>query len=417
MIKKTCKPILIGTRKSPLALWQANQVNKKIKEGKLIKIQTTADKFINKPLSEIGGKSLFTKELDEALLNKKIDIAVHSLKDVPTVISNKIDLAYILPRSSISDVLISKNNITKLTDLPFGSKIGTSSPRRFSQIKNIRPDINIVTIRGNIQTRINKIKEKNLDAIILALAKFYHDIKFENIKKISFLFFPFLILIIPFIFVVIQPDLGTSLSIIILGVFILFIAGVRIWKFILGLIVTMVSIPVVLQFIKPYQRDRIVSFLNPESDPLGQGYQLIQSKIALGSGGATGKGFLEGTQSYLEYLPEKQTDFIFTLIGEEFGFLGTMFIIFTFVLLIAVCYFISIKCFHTFGRILALGVASNVFIYVFMNIAMVSGLMPVVGIPLPLISYGGSVMLSIMISMGLVLNVELNYNLKKLHNA
>ena len=219
------------------------------------------------------------------------------------------------------------------------------------------------------------------------------------------------------IFVVIQPDLGTSLSIIILGVFILFIAGVRIWKFILGLIVTMISIPVVLQFIKPYQRDRIVSFLNPESDPLGQGYQLIQSKIALGSGGATGKGFLEGTQSYLEYLPEKQTDFIFTLIGEEFGFLGTMFIIFTFVLLIAVCYFISIKCFHTFGRILALGVASNVFIYVFMNIAMVSGLMPVVGIPLPLISYGGSVMLSIMISMGLVLNVELNYNLKKLHNA
>lgn len=170
MIKKTCKPILIGTRKSPLALWQANQVNKKIKEGKLIKIQTAADKFINKPLSEIGGKSLFTKELDEALLNKKIDIAVHSLKDVPTVISNKIDLAYILPRSSISDVLISKNNITKLTDLPFGSKIGTSSPRRFSQIKNIRPDINIVNIRGNIQTRINKIKEKNLDAIILALA-------------------------------------------------------------------------------------------------------------------------------------------------------------------------------------------------------------------------------------------------------
>ena len=253
--------------------------------------------------------------------------------------------------------------------------------------------------------------------IILALAKFYHDIKFENIKKISFLFFPFLILIIPFAFVVIQPDLGTSLSIIMLGAFILFVAGVRIWKFLLGIMATIISIPIFLQYIKPYQRDRIISFLNPESDPLGQGYQLIQSKIALGSGGATGKGFLQGTQSYLEYLPEKQTDFIFTLIGEEFGFLGTIFIILIFILLIAVCYFISIKCFHTFGRILALGVASNVFIYVFMNIAMVSGLMPVVGIPLPLISYGGSVMLSIMISMGLVLNVELNYNLKKLHNA
>ena len=173
----------------------------------------------------------------------------------------------------------------------------------------------------------------------------------------------------------------------------------------------------ILQFIQPYQRDRIVSFLNPESDPLGQGYQLIQSKIALGSGGPTGKGFLQGTQSYLEFLPEKQTDFIFTLIGEEFGFIGTIFIILLFVLLVSVCYFISIKCFHIFGKIIALGVASNIFIYVFLNIAMVSGLLPVVGIPLPLISYGGSVMLSIMISIGLVLNVEINYNLKKISNA
>ena len=253
--------------------------------------------------------------------------------------------------------------------------------------------------------------------IILALAKFYNDIKFENIKKISFLFFPFLILIIPFIFVVIQPDLGTSLSIIMLGVFILFFVGIRLWKFILGFIATIISIPIFLQFIKPYQKERIISFLNPDSDPLGQGYQLIQSKIALGSGGATGKGFLQGTQSYLEYLPEKQTDFIFTLIGEEFGFLGTIFIICLFILLITVCYFISIKSFHFFGKILSIGVASNIFIYVFMNVAMVSGLMPVVGIPLPLISYGGSVMLSIMISMGLILNVDLNYNLKKLNNA
>ena len=253
--------------------------------------------------------------------------------------------------------------------------------------------------------------------IILALAKFYHDIKFENVKKITYLFFPFLILILPFFFVVIQPDLGTSLSILLLGVFILFLVGISLWKFILGIIVSISSIPFLLKFIKPYQKDRIISFLNPETDPLGQGYQLMQSKIALGSGGATGKGFLQGTQSYLEYLPEKQTDFIFTLIGEEFGFFGTIFIIFLFILLIAVCYFISIKSFHTFGRILAVGVASNIFIYVFMNIAMVSGLMPVVGIPLPLISYGGSVMLSIMISIGLALNVELNYNLKKIDDA
>jgi len=253
--------------------------------------------------------------------------------------------------------------------------------------------------------------------IILALAKFYHNLRFENIKQIRNLYFPFLIIVIPFVFVAMQPDLGTSLSILLLGVFILFLVGIRIWKFLLGFLVTIISIPIILQFIKPYQRNRIISFLNPDSDPLGQGYQLIQSKIALGSGGATGKGFLQGTQSYLEYLPEKQTDFIFTLIGEEFGFIGSMFIIFIFILLISVCYFISLKSFHIFGRILAFGVASNIFIYVFMNVAMVSGLMPVVGIPLPLISYGGSVMLSIMISIGLVLNVDLNHNLKKINNA
>ncbi len=253
--------------------------------------------------------------------------------------------------------------------------------------------------------------------IILALAKFYHDIKYINVHKISYLFFPFLILFVPFIFVIIQPDLGTALSIIILGIFILFLAGIKLWKFLLGFIISIISIPVVFEFIKPYQKSRIISFLNPESDPLGQGYQLIQSKIALGSGGITGKGFLKGTQSYLEFLPEKQTDFIFTLIGEEFGFLGSIFIILLFVMLISVCYFISIKCFHVYGRLIALGVASNLFIYVFMNIAMVSGLMPVVGIPLPLISYGGSVMLSVMISIGLILNVELNYNYKKLEYA
>ncbi|MDC6447786.1 rod shape-determining protein RodA [Alphaproteobacteria bacterium] len=284
--------------------------------------------------------------------------------------------------------------------------------------------VEIIGVLGKGATRWIRIFGFNIQpselvkiTIILSLAKFYNDLKFENIKKISYLFFPFLILVTPFIFVVIQPDLGTSLSILILGAFILFLAGIRLWKFLFGFIMTIISIPIILQFIKPYQKDRIVSFLNPESDPLGRGYQLIQSKIALGSGGATGKGFLQGTQSYLEYLPEKQTDFIFTLIGEEFGFIGTIFIIFLFIILIAVCYFISIKCFNIFGRIIALGVASNIFIYVFMNIAMVSGLMPVVGIPLPLISYGGSVMLSIMISIGLVLNVELNYNLKKLNNA
>ena len=253
--------------------------------------------------------------------------------------------------------------------------------------------------------------------IILALARFYHDLKFEDVKNIINLFFPFLILFLPFLLIVLQPDLGTALSIIILGVFILFASGVRLWKFILGLTLVIVSIPLLLNFLKPYQKDRVISFLNPEADALGRGYQLIQSKIALGSGGVSGKGFLEGTQSYLQYLPEKQTDFIFTLIGEEFGFIGTIFIILLFLLVISICFYISIKSNHIFGRLLSIGVGTNIFIYVIMNISMVSGLMPVVGIPLPLVSYGGSAMLSIMISIGLILNVELNSGVIKLKNA
>ncbi len=250
--------------------------------------------------------------------------------------------------------------------------------------------------------------------IILALAKFYNDMKFDEVKKIKNLFVPFIILFIPFILVVIQPDLGTALSIIILGIFILFASGVKIWKFVLGFTTIIISIPLLLNYLKPYQKNRVVSFLNPESDALGSGYQLIQSKIALGSGGFTGKGFLEGTQSYLQYLPEKQTDFIFTLIGEEFGFVGSIFIIFLFVLVITICFYVSIKSNHIFGRLISIGIGTNIFIYVIMNISMVSGLMPVVGIPLPLVSYGGSAMLSIMLSIGLLLNVELNANLKKI---
>ena len=253
-------------------------------------------------------------------------------------------------------------------------------------------------------------------SIILSLAKYYHSIKFHNISSISHLLVPFFIIIIPFFLVVIQPDLGTSMSIFLLGLTIMFISGVRIWKFILGAFIFFCSFPLLWNTIKPYQQERILSFLDPESDPLGKGYQLIQSKIALGSGGLTGKGFLEGTQSYLEYLPEKQTDFIFTLVGEEFGFLGTIFVLLLYIILIIICFYSSIKSYNLFGRIISLGVAANLFLYVLLNMFMVTGLMPVVGIPLPLLSYGGSAMLSIMISFGLLLNVEANYSIKKLDN-
>ena len=251
--------------------------------------------------------------------------------------------------------------------------------------------------------------------IITALAKYYHSIKYGNIGNLQHLIVPFFIIFIPFSLVINQPDLGTSLSILLLGILIMFASGLRMWKFALGLSVGLISLPLLWNYLKPYQQSRVFSFLNPELDPMGSGYQLIQSKIALGSGGLTGKGFLQGSQSYLEFLPEKQTDFIFTLIGEEFGFLGTMFVLFLFSLLILICFYIGIKSFHIFGRIISLGVASNLFLYVLLNVSMVTGLMPVVGIPLPLLSYGGTALLSVMISFGLLLNADVHYNIKKIN--
>ena len=251
-------------------------------------------------------------------------------------------------------------------------------------------------------------------SLILALARFYHDLRFENIGSIRYVFFPMVIILLPTLLIIFQPDLGTAVTVFLLGILLMFYAGVRIWKFILGFTVTLISLPFLWNYIKPYQKKRILSFFNPESDPLGQGYQLIQSKIALGSGSVSGKGFLKGTQSYLEYLPEKQTDFIFTLIGEEFGFLGIIFIILLFITLIIISFYISLKSNHTFGKILSMGVSINLFLYVVLNMSMVTGLMPVVGIPLPLISYGGTVMLSIMISFGLLMNADLHSNYKKL---
>ena len=251
--------------------------------------------------------------------------------------------------------------------------------------------------------------------IIIALSRYYHDLKFENIGKIINLLFPLFIIFVPFLFVLIQPDLGTSLMILILGVSIMFISGVRIWKFFLSLILSLIAMPLIWNNLESYQHRRILAFLNPESDPLGAGYHLIQSKIALGSGGVAGKGYLQGTQSYLEFLTEKQTDFIFTLIGEEFGFIGLIFILILFFLLIIISYYISLKSTHVFGKILSIGISINLFLYVFLNTSMVTGLIPIVGVPLPLISYGGTAILSIMISFGLLMNVSIHSNLKKLN--
>jgi len=252
-------------------------------------------------------------------------------------------------------------------------------------------------------------------SIIIALSRYYNDLKFENIGKIIFLIFPLLLIFIPFTFVLFQPDLGTSIMILFLGLTIMFIAGVKLWKFIFGLIALLIITPFIWNNLKLYQQKRILAFLNPELDPLGTGYHLIQSKIALGSGSLFGKGYLKGTQSYLEYLPEKQTDFIFTLIGEEFGFLGAIFILVLFLLLIIISYYISYKSKNIFGKILSIGVSINLFLYVFSNTAMVTGIIPVVGVPLPLISYGGTAMLSIMISFALLMNVSTHSDIKKFY--
>tara|TARA_Y100000590_G_C15589014_1_gene965277 strand:- start:49 stop:1143 length:1095 start_codon:yes stop_codon:yes gene_type:complete len=251
-------------------------------------------------------------------------------------------------------------------------------------------------------------------AIIIALAKYYHNLRFENITKVTSFFLPLIIILIPFYLVLSQPDLGTAIMILLLGTSLMFFVGIRIWKFILVFIISIGSLPVLWNLLKSYQQKRVIAFLNPELDPLGTGYHLTQSKIALGSGGLTGKGYLQGTQSYLEYLPEKQTDFIFTLIGEEFGFLGTIFLLTLFILLIILSYLISYKSNNLFGKIISIGVSLNLFLYVFFNTAMVTGIIPVVGVPLPLVSYGGTALLSIMLSFGLLMNANINSDIKKL---
>ena len=250
--------------------------------------------------------------------------------------------------------------------------------------------------------------------LILFLARYYHDLRYDRIHLLRELIIPLIGIILPFIFVLFQPDLGTSIMILFLGVIIIFLAGVRIWKFVLSFFLTLILMPLIWKFVlKSYQKTRLVSFLNPESDPLGAGYHLIQSKIALGSGGLYGKGFLNGSQSYLNYLPEKQTDFIFTLVGEEFGFIGTIFILSIYLFLILTCFYISFRSVSKFGRLIALGVGTNIFLYIVSNTAMVTGLMPIVGVPLPLLSYGGSVLVSTMISFGLLMNVNIYYREKK----
>jgi rod shape determining protein RodA len=246
--------------------------------------------------------------------------------------------------------------------------------------------------------------------LILFLAKYYHRVSIENMNSIRYLFLPIIALIAPLLLVATQPDLGTSILIAAGGIIVAWLAGVRIKFFVYSSIAFLSLLPVAISFLKPYQKSRILTFLNPERDPLGAGYQIIQSKIAIGSGGLFGKGFLNGSQSYLDYLPEKHTDFIFTLISEELGFFGAMIIILTFCVLIFSIAKISFSVETLFSKVIVFGVSLLIFLYLTLNIGMVCGLLPVVGAPLPLISYGGTALFTILISIGVVLSINVHKN-------
>ena len=244
-------------------------------------------------------------------------------------------------------------------------------------------------------------------AVVMALARYFHAVSVDDVRRITFLIPAALFVLAPVGLVLLQPDLGTSLMIIMAGLAVFFVAGAPLWMFISGIVGSVASIPVAWHFLHDYQKKRVMTFLDPESDPLGAGYHITQSKIALGSGGMEGKGFLEGTQSRLNFLPEKQTDFIFTLFAEEWGFVGGVVLLALFALVFLYCGVIALRCRHDFGRLLALGLMVNFSLYVFINIAMVMGLIPVVGAPLPLISYGGTAMLSVMLGFGLIMSCSI----------
>jgi len=246
-------------------------------------------------------------------------------------------------------------------------------------------------------------------AIIMCLAKYYHRLKIENVNSFTSITIVLSIIIIPVIFVISQPDLGTSILIALSGLIVLWLGGMKIKYFIYSFITFLISLPFIISFLKPYQKLRILTFLDPDRDPLGAGYQIIQSKIAIGSGGLDGKGFLKGTQSYLDFLPEKHTDFIFTLFSEEFGFIGSVGLLILYAIIIFRIVRIGSISRSNFARLFCFGYAFAIFIYIVVNLSMVLGLLPIVGSPLPIMSYGGSSMLATMIGFGIVLSAKINH--------
>jgi rod shape determining protein RodA len=242
--------------------------------------------------------------------------------------------------------------------------------------------------------------------VILVLARYYHGLRKEEAAKFLYTLPPLAVILAPVALVMVQPDLGTAMMVLLGGGAILFVAGVRLWMFLGAAIAAVGCLPLAWSFMHEYQRKRVLTFLDPDRDPLGAGYHITQSKIAIGSGGLFGKGFLKGTQSSLNFLPEKQTDFIFTTFVEEWGMAGACVLLALFALVLVWGFSISLRSQHHFGRLVALGVTAMMFLYVFINTAMVMGLLPVVGVPLPLVSNGGTAMVSVMFACGLLIGVN-----------
>ena len=245
-------------------------------------------------------------------------------------------------------------------------------------------------------------------ALVMALAKYFHTSTLQSIETVRGILPPLMMALVPAALIMAQPDLGTAMMLLFTTGVILFAVGVQVWKFVALGGMAAVLMPIGWHFLHDYQKLRVLTFLDPERDPLGSGYHIMQSKIALGSGGVFGKGFLKGTQSHLNFLPEKHTDFIFTMLSEEFGLIGGVVIILVNMLILAYSYAFAMRTTSYFGKLLIIGLATNYFLYVFINIAMVLGLLPVVGGPLPLISYGGTVILSVCASFGVIMAVYIN---------
>ena len=244
--------------------------------------------------------------------------------------------------------------------------------------------------------------------IILCLAKYFHRMRLEKVNSIYTILTSLIIIILPMGLVIVQPDLGTSLLIAISGIAVLWFAGINNRYFIYTMMGFIIALPFIIAFLKPYQKLRVLTFLNPDRDPLGAGYQIIQSKIAVGSGGIFGKGFLKGTQSYLEFLPEKHTDFIFTLFSEEFGFVGSALLLLIYAIIIYRIVAIGASSRSYFAKIFCYSFGSAIFVFITINMSMVLGLLPIVGSPLPIMSYGGSSMLATMIGFGIVMSARVH---------